>query len=67
MTNKHDPPRRTRDTRVNQAVARAVAAAYVDPPDRPEPVTIAAFAQVMTGEALLRRARNGQRPQPAED
>ena len=42
--------------RVDQTVAREVAAAYLDGADRPDPLTVAAFAQLMTETDRLFRA-----------
>jgi hypothetical protein len=47
MTSQQAPSRRTRDLHVDPTAAREVAAAYVDASGRPEPVTVAAFAQLM--------------------
>jgi hypothetical protein len=47
MTSTRRPARRRRKLRVDQTVAHEVAAAYVDAPDRPEPLTVAAFTQLM--------------------
>jgi hypothetical protein len=59
------PARSVIERRVDPVIAREVAAAYLDAPNRPDPRTDAAYADLVTeSDRLFRRITSPDRPEP---